>query len=72
MIVCKNEKSRILQAYFDKNITKDEMEFLLEVGIIVQPIEWIYSNDAEQKKHEMKRELIEKDFGIVYLKIEWV
>jgi hypothetical protein len=72
MEVSKNEKSRILKAYFDKSITKQEMETLLIHGIVMSPISWILPTEGEQLKDKQRRQLIERVFGILYTKIEWV
>jgi hypothetical protein len=72
MTVSKNEKARILEAYFDKSITKDEMELLLKKGIHIPPIDWIYSNQIEKFESEKRRDLISKVFGYSFPKIEWV
>jgi hypothetical protein len=72
MTVSKNEKSRILKAYFDKSITKEEMETLLIHGIVMSPVSWILPTEAEQLKDKQRRQLIERVFGILYTKIEWV
>jgi hypothetical protein len=72
MTVSKIEKSRILEAYFSKSITKQEMETLLIHGIVMSPISWIFPTEAEQLKDKQRRQLIERVFGILYTKIEWV
>lgn len=72
MEVCKNDKAEILKAYFEKLISKDQMEFLLTHGKAIAPIEWVYSNEEGKKTQEQKRELISRVFGISYPKIEWV
>ena len=72
MTVSKIEKSRILEAYFSKSITKQEMETLLIHGLVTSPIPWIFSTEAEQLKDRQRRQLIERVFGILYTKIEWV
>jgi len=72
MTVSKNEKSRILKAYFEKSITKKEMETLLIHGIVMSPISWIFATEAEELKDRQRRQLIERVFGILYTKIEWV
>jgi hypothetical protein len=72
MTVSKIEKSRILEAYLNKSITKLEMETLLIHGIVMSPISWILPTEAEQLKDKQRRQLIERVFGILYTKIEWV
>lgn len=72
MELSKNQKLRILEAYFDKLISKNEMKYLLKVGITILPIEWVYSNDAEQRKNDKKRALLAKVFEISFPNIEWV
>jgi hypothetical protein len=72
MTVSKIEKSRILEAYFSKSITKQEMEALLIDGILLPPVPWIFPTEAEEIKDKQRRQLIERVFGILYTKIEWV
>ncbi|PZX52464.1 hypothetical protein LV84_03470 [Algoriphagus ratkowskyi] len=72
MIVSKNEKARILEAYFEKSISKGEMEKLLQEGITIPPIDWVYSNEDDKLKKEQRRQLIEKVFKVSFPKIEWV
>lgn len=68
----RESKSKILKAYLDGTITKEEMIFLFEVGIIVPPIPWIYPTDDHQKKHQAKRDLVERIFDYNFPKIEWI
>jgi len=72
MTVSKNEKTRILEAYFDKAITKHEMETLLIEGIVISPIPWVISLESEQLKDDKRREIIEKIFNIGVTKIKWI
>ncbi len=72
MTVSKNEKAQILEAYFEKSISKSEMEILIQEGISIPPIDWVYSNEDDKLKKEQKRELIGKVFGFSFPKIEWV
>jgi len=73
MEVSKNEKSQILKAYFDKSITKQEMENFLNEGIAIHPTEWVYSNEVERRSQARKREMIQKVFGFGLIReIEWV
>ena len=73
MEVSKNEKSQILKAYFDKSITKQEMENFLNEGIAIHPTEWVYSNEVERRSQARKREMIQKVFGYSLIpEIEWV
>lgn len=72
MALFRNDKARILEAYFEKSISKEEMKFLLKHGKAISPIEWVYSNEEEKKKQEQKRELISRVFGHSFPKIEWV
>jgi hypothetical protein len=72
MTTSKPQKALILKAYFDKSITKQEMETLLIHGIVMSPISWILPTEGEQLKDKQRRQLIERVFGILYTKIEWV
>lgn len=72
MALSRNDKAQILEAYFDKTISKDEMEFLLKHGKAITPIEWVYSNEEEKRKQEQKRELISRVFGHTISGIEWI
>ena len=71
MTICKNNKALILKAYFEKSISKDQMEILLKEGINISPIPWIFEDEEAQRKDSEKRELIIGIFGISHLKIEW-
>lgn len=66
------DKARILEAYFENSISKEEMEFLLEVGIICTPIPWIFNRPEEKRKDTKKRLLIERIFGIKNIEVNWV
>jgi hypothetical protein len=68
----KSDKTKILEAYFDKTINKEEMEFLLQVGTHVPPIEWINPNKKKKLNNDRKRELISKVFGRTFPKIVWI
>lgn len=68
----KKDKIRILEAYFEKTISKEEIKFLLMHGKSITPFEWIYKNEDERKIQEQKRELISKVFGQSFPKIIWV
>jgi hypothetical protein len=72
MTVSKNEKSRILKAYFDKSITKQEMETLLIHGIVMSPVSWIFATEAEQLKDKQRRQLICRIFGLTDIQTNWV
>ena len=72
MALSRNDKARILEAYFGKAISKDEMEFLLKHGKAISPKEWVYSNEEGKRKQKQKRELISRVFGHSFPKIEWV
>lgn len=63
MAISRNNKARILEAYFGRAISKDEMEFLLRHDKAITPKDWVYSNEDEKKKQEQKRELISRVFG---------
>ncbi|SEJ19457.1 hypothetical protein SAMN05192553_102855 [Cyclobacterium xiamenense] len=72
MPVSRSDKAKILQAYFENTISKDEMEFLLANGKYIGPAEWVYSNEDEKNMQEQKRELISRVFGQSFPGIEWV
>jgi hypothetical protein len=72
MEIASDQKAMILQAYFEKIISKDDMKFILEVGTIVPPIPWMGLNEVEEKNQWRKRSLIEKIKGQNFIKIEWV
>ena len=72
MTILRNDKAKILRAYLEKLITKDQMEVLLNEGSIVPPIPWIFSSEEEQQKDIEKRELIGKILGVSYSKIDWI
>lgn len=68
----RESKAKILKAFFEGIITKDEMIFLFEVGIIVPPIPWIYPTDDLQKKNKAKRDLVERIFDYNSPKVTWI
>jgi hypothetical protein len=75
MKVSKEQKARILEAYFSKSITKDEMELLLRNGIIHPPIQWLDEDEKETEEETKRRELISRVFGYsirVIPQIEWI
>jgi len=59
----KDQKIQLLKAFFEKSISKDDMKFLLEVGLSIPPIQWIFQNEEEEKKFDRKRELVSKVLG---------
>ncbi|UJP65535.1 hypothetical protein [Mongoliitalea daihaiensis] len=63
------DKRKILEAYLDKTIDKEEMKFLFDHGIIVPPIQWV---DSKEKINDKKRELLSRVFGMTFPKIEWI
>jgi len=72
MKVSRIDKAKILAAYLDKSISKEEMEYLLKHGMAIAPVEWVYANEEQQKQQEHKRELISRVFGHSFPKIEWI
>lgn len=68
----KDTKKQILKAYFEGRITKDDLRFIFEFGLICPPILWIYSSEKDQRKHERKQELAGKVLGYTPHKLEWV
>jgi hypothetical protein len=73
MTLSKAQKALILKAYFDKSISKIEMETLLMAGIAIHPTEWVYSNEVERRSQARKREIIRKVFGFSLIpEIDWV
>ncbi len=72
MEISVNDKTKILEAYLKKAITKDDMKFLFEVGLTVPPIQWIFENKDQELRHERKRDLVEKVLGRTFPKIVWV
>jgi hypothetical protein len=72
MTLSKAQKALILKAYFEKSISKIEMETLLNEGIAIHPTEWVYSNEVERRSQARKREMIQKVFGFGLIReIEW-
>jgi hypothetical protein len=63
------DKKKILDAYLDKVIDKEEMKFLFDHGVNRPPIQW---KDDKEKIHEKKRELLKRVFGYSFPKIVWV
>ncbi|WP_445691405.1 MULTISPECIES: hypothetical protein [Bacteroidota] len=59
----KDQKIQLLKAFFEKSISKDDMKFLLEVGLSIPPIQWIFENEEEEQKFDRKRELVGKVLG---------
>lgn len=72
MEISVNGKKIILEAYLKKTITRDDMKFLFEVGLTVPPIQWVFETEADELKHQRKRELMEKVTGRTFPKITWV
>jgi hypothetical protein len=73
MALHKAQKALILKAYFEKSISKIEMETLLNEGIAIHPTEWVYSNEVERIAQARKREMIRKVFGFSLIpEIDWV
>ena len=50
----KDQKIQLLKAFFEKSISKDDMKFLLEVGLSIPPIQWIFENEEEEQKFDRK------------------
>jgi hypothetical protein len=65
----KDQKIQLLKAFFEKSISKDDMKFLLEVGLSLPPIQWIFKNEEEEQKFDRKRELVGKVLGRTLPKI---
>jgi hypothetical protein len=72
MAISLNEKSRILEAYFEKSISKSEMVLLLKHGINFPPIPWIFNDPERENQEAERRELICRVFGLTDSKVEWV
>ena len=75
MTVSKEQKARILEAYFSKSITKDEMELLLRKWIIYPPILWLDEDEKETEEETKRREMVSRVFGYsitVIPPIEWI
>jgi hypothetical protein len=69
MKLSKDQKAQILKAYFEKSISKDDMKFLFEVGLIIPPIQRAFKNQEKEKKYDRKRELVGEVLGRVLPKI---
>lgn len=68
----KLEKARLIEGYFQKAISKEDLKFLFTVGIAIPPVPWIRSNEEELKADNLKRRLITNIFRVRFQKIEWV
>ncbi|GHB45643.1 hypothetical protein [Mongoliitalea lutea] len=67
------DKRKILEAYLDKTIDKEEMKFLLDNGLHIPIIEWIPAeNKAKEEASQKRRELLSRVFGMTFPKIEWI
>ena len=69
MKLSKDQKAKILKAFFEKSISKDDMKFLFDVGLVIPPIQWTFKNQEEEKKFDRKRELAGKVLGRALPKI---
>ena len=69
MKLSKDQKAKILKAFFEKSISKDDMKFLFDVGLVIPPIQWIFKNEEEEQKFDRKRELVGKVLGRTLPKI---
>lgn len=69
----KEQKARLIEAYLNKVISKDDFNFLLRKGIIFPPLPWVFEDEEESQEEEKRRELSCKVFGMPFLpKIEWI
>ena len=69
MKLSKDQKAQILKAYFEKSISKDDMKFLFEVGLIIPPIQRAFKNQEKEKRYDRKRELVGEVLGRALPKI---
>lgn len=72
MTILRNDKAKILRAYFEKSISKDQMVTVLNDGTIMPPIPWIFESEEAQQKDSDKRELLSGVLGITFQKIKWI
>lgn len=67
------EKKKILEAYLNNTIDKEEMKFLFDHGLHMPIIEWVSAgNKSKEEASQKRRELIERVTGIKFPKITWV
>lgn len=72
-MMTKEQKARLIDAYLNKVISRDDFNFLLKKGIVFPPIPWVYDDEEQSKEEERRKELSCKIFGMRILpKIEWV
>ena len=72
-MMTREQKTKILEAFLDKAINKEEMTFLLDNGLHIPIIEWIPAgHKAKEEASQKRRELIERVRGVKFPKITWV
>ena len=64
----KTVKAKLLNAYLDKTISRDELSFLIEKGISIPPIAWLEENSEEG----IRRKLVARVLGVKFPEIEWI
>jgi hypothetical protein len=65
-------KTKIIQAYLDKAITKDEMKILLTDGHAYTPVPWIFDNKKDKEINRLYRIAFEKVFNKTIPEINWI
>jgi len=68
----KKQKALILQAYFDKAISKMELNTLLKHGIVFPPIPWVFDDMEQERQETQRRQLICRVFNLKDTVFKWV
>ena len=67
----KDEKIRLFKAYLTGEITREQLDFLIQYGTIITPIQWVNMGLKECEIENKRRELVHLVFQIPKIETNW-
>ena len=67
----KDEKICLFKAYLIGEITREQLDFLIQHGTIITPIQWVNMGPKEYEIENKRRKLVHLIFKIPKIETNW-